>query len=128
MKISQFAEHTGLSKDTIRYYEKINLLHPEIQHSQRVYSSEDMEKIDTIIKLKDIGFSLKEIRALFDWSKDADHHRDLSEEEIQHLQNIKTLFQDKHTEMLRKEERIKEMKQVLLRANQKIDYLLENNS
>jgi DNA-binding transcriptional MerR regulator len=128
MRISEFAEQTSLSKDTIRYYEKINLIHPEIHHSQRVYSSEDMEKIDTIIKLKDIGFSLKEIKSLFDWSKDADHHRSLSEEEIQNLQNIKTLFQDKHTEMLRKEERIKEMKQVLLRANQKIDYLLEKNS
>ena len=127
MRISEFAEKTSLSKDTIRYYEKINLIQPAIRNKQRDYSSEDVERIDTIIKLKDTGFSLKEIKALFDWSKDADHKRKLSDEEVKNLQSIKSLFQDKYSEMLRREERIIEMKQVLLQANQKIDYLLEEN-
>jgi MerR family transcriptional regulator, repressor of the yfmOP operon len=127
MRISEFAEETRLSKDTIRYYERINLIHPAIHNKQRDYSTEDIEKIDTIIKLKDIGFTLMEIKALFDWSKDADHNRQLSDEEVKNLRSIKTLFQDKYSEMLRKEERIKEMKQILLHANQKIDYLLEKN-
>jgi DNA-binding transcriptional MerR regulator len=128
MRISEFAEQTGLSKDTIRYYEKINLIEPAIHHKQRDYSGEDIEKVQTIIKLKDTGFSLKEIKVLFDWSKDADHNNSLSEEEVQNILKIKELFQHKYTEMLLREERIKEMKQVLLRADKKMEYLLEKNN
>ncbi|WP_051359506.1 MerR family transcriptional regulator [Paucisalibacillus globulus] len=127
MRISEFAEQTGLSKDTIRYYEKINLILPAIHNKQRDYSSGDVERMDTIIKLKDTGFTLMEIKALFDWSRDADHHSELSEAEVKNLRQIKALFQEKYAEMLQKEERIKEMKQVLVNANQKVDYLLEKN-
>jgi len=38
MKIGEFALCTGLSKDTIRYYEKINLLHPALKNNQREYN------------------------------------------------------------------------------------------
>ena len=39
MKIGEFATCTGLSKDTIRYYEKIDLLHPEIKNKHREYKN-----------------------------------------------------------------------------------------
>ena len=64
MKIGEFAICTGLSKDTIRYYEKMNLLHPEINHKHRNYNKEDIDTVEAILKLKQTGFSLQEIKML----------------------------------------------------------------
>lgn len=83
--------------------------------------------MDTIIKLKQTGFSLNEIKALLDWSKDADHKKQLTKEEIKNMKQIKTLFQSKYKQMLEQERQIKEIKHVLKRAHHKIDYLLEKN-
>lgn len=74
LKIGEFAECTCISKDTIRYYEKIGLLQPEIINKHREYNNNDVILIETIIKLKQIGFSLLEIKMLFDWSKNTDHN------------------------------------------------------
>lgn len=127
MKISEFATCTGLSKDTIRYYEKMNLLHPEIKNKHRDYNEQDIVIIDTILKLKQTGFSLQEIRLLFDWSQNTDQNKELSKEEIQNLLRIKAIFQDKYKQMVQKEEQIKQIKQVLLQADNKMDILLERN-
>ncbi|MFB4169065.1 MerR family transcriptional regulator [Virgibacillus sp. JSM 102003] len=127
MKISEIASCTGLSKDTIRYYEKIDLLHPEVKNHHRDYHEEDIEIIEIIVKLKQTGFSLEEIKILLDWSKNTDQNKELTKEEIQNLDQIKKLFQNKYKQMLQKEEQIKEIKQVLLRADDKIEYLLEKN-
>lgn len=127
IRIGEVSSYTGLSKDTIRYYEKIELLQPEINKHHRDYNEQDIEIIETIILLKQTGFSLKEIKMLLDWSKNADHERQLTTEEIQSLQQIKKVFQNKHKEMLQKEEQIKEIKDVLMRADKKIEYLLVKN-
>ena len=127
MKISEFATCTGLSNDTIRYYEKMNLLQPEIKNKQREYNEQDIVTIDTILKLKQSGFSLQEIKLLFDWSQNTDQDKELSKEEIQNLLRIREIFQNKYEQMIQKEEQIKQIKQVLLRADYKMDQLLEKN-
>ncbi|WP_268239029.1 MerR family transcriptional regulator [Oceanobacillus neutriphilus] len=125
--MSEASSSTGLSKDTIRYYEKIGLLHPKIKKAHREYSETDLDIMDAIMKLKQTGFSLNEIKTLLDWSKDADHERQLTKEEIKNLKQIKSLFQNKYRQMLEQEKQIKEIKHVLKRADYKIDYLLEKN-
>ncbi|WP_052344208.1 MerR family transcriptional regulator [Bacillus ndiopicus] len=127
MKISEFALRTGLSKDTIRYYEKMDLLHPEIKNKHRDYSNKDIDIINIILKLKQTGFSLQEIKMLFEWSQNADQNKKLTKEEIQNLLQIKITFQKKYEEMLQKEEQIQQIKQVLLQADNKIEQLLEKN-
>ena len=125
MKIGEFAICTGLSKDTIRYYEKIDLLHPTIKNSHREYTAEDIKIIETIMKLKETGFSLQEIKMLFDWSKNTDQNKKLTKGEIANLLRIKDVFQNKYKQMVQKEEQIKQVKQILLRADEKIERLLE---
>lgn len=127
MKIGEFAERTALSKDTIRYYEKIELLQPDIQNKQRVYNEEDVIKIETIVKLKQNGFSLQEIKMLFDWSINMDKDKEMTKDEVEKLLLLKEVFQTKYKEMLQKEEQIKQIKQVLLRADHKLEQLLEKN-
>ncbi len=127
VKIGEFAERTGISKDTIRYYEKIGLLQPEIINKYREYNNNDVILIETIIKLKQTGFSLLEVKMLFDWSKNTDHNKKLTQEEIQNVLQIKEIFQNKYTQMVQNENNIKQIKRVLLNADYKIEQLLERN-
>lgn len=127
MKIGEFAERTGISKDTIRYYEKIGLLHPEIINKHREYNNNDVILMETIIKLKQTGFSLLEIKMLFDWSKNTDHNKKLTQEEIQNVLQIKEIFQNKYAQMVQRENNIKQIKHVLQKADYKIEQLLERN-
>ncbi|MFJ7700006.1 MerR family transcriptional regulator [Lysinibacillus fusiformis] len=127
MKIAEFAVCTGLSKDTIRYYEKMDLLHPEIKNKQREYNKKDIDIVETILKLKQTGFSLQEIKMLFEWSGNTDQNKKLKKEEIENLLEIKVLFEEKYEQMLQKEHQIKQIKQVLLNTNNKINQLLEKN-
>ncbi|MDY0409843.1 MerR family transcriptional regulator [Virgibacillus soli] len=127
MKIGEFAERTGVSIDTIRYYEKIDLLHPEIKNTQRFYGNHDIDIMDIIIKLKQTGFSLQEIKMLFEWSKDTDPNKRLTNEEMQNVLRIKEVFQEKYAQMVQREKNIKQIKQVLRKADNKISQILEAN-
>lgn len=59
MKIGEFAICTGLSKDTIRYYEKMNLLQPEIKNKHRYYNKKDIDIVEAILKLNKRDFLSK---------------------------------------------------------------------
>ncbi|MFC9540614.1 MerR family transcriptional regulator [Lysinibacillus sp. NPDC056959] len=108
IKIGEFATCTSLSKDTIRYYEKIGLLRPEINNKHREYNEDQIEIISTILKLKKCGFSLQEIKTLFEWSQNTDENDELTEAEIQNLQQMKLLFQNKYKQMIQREKEIKQ--------------------
>nr|WP_145160046.1 MerR family transcriptional regulator [Paenibacillus terrae] len=62
--IKQTAELTGLSEDTIRYYEKIKLLPPPDRkdNGHRVYRRKDIHTIKLISCLKKTGISLEAMR------------------------------------------------------------------
>jgi DNA-binding transcriptional MerR regulator len=63
MRIGQLAEITGISRDTIRYYEKIGLLpRPRRRESgYREYPDEAGNRIRVIRNAVQLGFPLKEI-------------------------------------------------------------------
>ncbi len=63
LSIRQFAARTGLSADTLRYYEKIGLLRQVARDASgfRVYGPRDLEWIGFILRLKDTGMALDDI-------------------------------------------------------------------
>ncbi|MGG3573882.1 MerR family transcriptional regulator [Bacillus gobiensis] len=72
--IKQTSEQTGLTEDTIRYYEKIGLL-PRTERKEnghRVYRSEDIKLIKFIICLKKTGMSLDDMKPYLHLSYDDD--------------------------------------------------------
>ncbi|GGD97502.1 MerR family transcriptional regulator [Paenibacillus nasutitermitis] len=72
--IKQTAVQTGISEDTIRYYEKIALL-PRADrkdNGHRVYRQENIDTIRLISCLKKTGMPLEEIRPFLAVSADAD--------------------------------------------------------
>ncbi len=62
---------TGLSRETLRYYEKMKLLNPLRQTSNgyRVYVADDLKRIEFIFRTKKAGFTIRKIRELLDLRK-----------------------------------------------------------
>ncbi|WP_051052335.1 MerR family transcriptional regulator [Paenibacillus sonchi] len=90
--IKQTAELTGITEDTIRYYEKIGLL-PRAQrkgNSHRIYSDNDIETMKLITCLKKTGMSLDDMRPYLDLSLDSNlsEYPELHEMILNHKQKI----------------------------------------
>lgn len=65
-QIGKVSEQTGLSIDAIRFYEKQRLLDrpPRTEGGFRLFSAQDIERIQFIQRAQQLGFSLPEIREL----------------------------------------------------------------
>ncbi|QHZ48574.1 MerR family transcriptional regulator [Bacillus sp. NSP9.1] len=66
MKVKEVAEMVGVSIRTLHHYDQIGLLTPkEITDSgYRLYSEENLEKLQQILFFKELDFSLKEIKRI----------------------------------------------------------------
>jgi DNA-binding transcriptional MerR regulator len=68
MRIGSFAAATGLSRDTIRFYEQQGLLRPQRvgDGGYRHYAAADVDRCAMIRLGQQLGFSLRQIRELAD--------------------------------------------------------------
>jgi DNA-binding transcriptional MerR regulator len=66
--IKEFADLTKVTVRTLHYYDQIGLLKPSFQRANgyRVYTDTDLLKLQQIVTLKFMGFSLRQIRELLD--------------------------------------------------------------
>jgi DNA-binding transcriptional MerR regulator len=64
--IAELAREFEVTTRTIRFYEDKGLLSPGRQGQRRVYASRDQVRLRLIMRGKRLGFSLDEIRELFD--------------------------------------------------------------
>lgn len=69
MKISKFAQQNGISNDTIRHYMKLGLISPIKDGGQYDFDENCQKNFDHIIKLKNMGFSLSEIKTILLYDK-----------------------------------------------------------
>ncbi|MEA2239307.1 MAG: MerR family transcriptional regulator, thiopeptide resistance regulator [Thermoanaerobaculia bacterium] len=63
-RVGELAKRTGVSVRTLHWYEEIGLLSPS-QRSEaghRLYGAEDLERLQQVRSLRQLGFSLHEIR------------------------------------------------------------------
>ena len=63
-KVGDLAKRTGLSIRTLHYYEEVGLLAPSYrtQSGHRLYDTKDIIRLQQIVSLRQLGFSLDEIR------------------------------------------------------------------
>jgi DNA-binding transcriptional MerR regulator len=66
LQIGEIAALSGVSVDTVRYYEKLRLLPaaPRKSSGYRVFSPKAVEQIKFIKQAQELGFSLDEIKGL----------------------------------------------------------------
>jgi MerR family redox-sensitive transcriptional activator SoxR len=85
--IGELARRTGVAASALRYYEELGLLPPVRRVSgQRRYDGSAVELVGMIVLLRDIGFSLGEIRVLISSrSRSPEAWRDLAHQKLAEL-------------------------------------------
>ena len=64
--ITDLAREFGVTTRTIRHYEEQGLLNPSRQGTVRIFSARDRVRLKLALRGKRLGFSLQEIKELFD--------------------------------------------------------------
>lgn len=73
MRIGEAAERLGVTPRTIKYYEELGLLSPERSTGRyRDYDEEDLERVDRIRHMQQLGYSLAAIRELLKYRRQVD--------------------------------------------------------
>ena len=64
--IQDAAAETGVSRDTLRYYERIGILPPPPRTAagQRVYGEADLDRLSFVRRARELGFALDRVRQL----------------------------------------------------------------
>ena len=76
MHIGEFVEKIQSSRDTVRYYEELNLIDPIRNGDKRYYTKKDIHDFHTIKELQAIGLSIREIQTIFNLKRYAGFHSD----------------------------------------------------
>lgn len=114
MSIGDFAKKAGTTLRTLRYYDNIGLLKPSKynQKGQRFYDKHDFAKLQKILTLKFIGFSLDEIKKISvydvseeDFKKSLEIQKKIVDRKIQHTKMVMKAIDDT-LKMLNKNEEI----------------------
>jgi DNA-binding transcriptional MerR regulator len=74
LTIQEVAQATGLSPHTLRYYERIGLIHPidREENTHRRYTTDDVGWIDFLTKLRATGMSIKDMQKYADLQRQGD--------------------------------------------------------
>ncbi|WP_422931499.1 MerR family transcriptional regulator [Singulisphaera sp. PoT] len=68
LKVGELAKQSGLTVRTLHHYDEIGLLKPS-QHSEsgyRLYTRAEVVRLQQVLSLRQLGFSLEEIRDCLD--------------------------------------------------------------
>lgn len=118
MKISEFANEFEVSNDTVRYYMELNLLTPQKKGGHYYYDKKCKSQMEDLLELKEMGFSLKEIKNIF-------HFKRMGKlTTYQKNKYYQQLYQNKAEEI---KEEIKNMEKAKKKLNKKIMELKAKN-
>jgi DNA-binding transcriptional MerR regulator len=62
--IGELASHPKVSLRTLRFYEQAGLLQPDREGLKRLYSPQDLERLEIIVTLRELEVSLTSIKSL----------------------------------------------------------------
>lgn len=106
-KANELSKLTGVSLETIRYYEKVGLLPkpPRAENGYRLFTQESVDLLHFVKTCRSLGFSVDEIKQLNELQKDPTHdchnidelvakHIEQVDVKIQQLYQIRTLLEN----------------------------------
>jgi DNA-binding transcriptional MerR regulator len=86
LTIGELARRTGIAASALRYYEDRGLLPPPAREfGQRRYDATAVDLVGLILLLRDVGFSLSEIKTLLLASEPSDDWRDTARRKVVEL-------------------------------------------
>jgi DNA-binding transcriptional MerR regulator len=76
LKVGDLAKQTGISVRTLHYYDEIGLLVPShrTEAGYRLYGEADIIRLQQIVSLRQIGFSLEQIQTCLEQQEFSPHH------------------------------------------------------
>ena len=68
LKVGELARRTGLTIRTLHHYDEIGLLRPSLhtESGHRLYTGRDVARLQQVLSLRQLGFSLEEVRDCLD--------------------------------------------------------------
>ena len=68
LKVGELARRTGLTVRTLHHYDELGLLKPSLhtEAGHRLYTADDVARLQQVISLRQLGFSLEEVRDCLD--------------------------------------------------------------
>ena len=97
--ISELAKEFAVTTRTIRYYEDQGLLSPRREGLNRVFTNRDRVRLKLALRGKRLGFSLSEIRELFElYDVSRDEQRQL-EEFLERLERRRVLLEQQREDI-----------------------------
>ncbi len=68
LKVGELAKRTGLTVRTLHHYDEVGLLRPSLhtESGHRLYTARDVGRLQQVLSLRQLGFSLGEIRGCLD--------------------------------------------------------------
>jgi len=111
LTIQEVAQATGLTPHTLRYYERIGLIHPinREENTRRCYTTDDVGWIDFLLKLRATGMSIKDMQRYAELQRQGDA---TLPERVEMLKSLRDKV----------ESHIEEMNEHLKLIHYKIDY------
>lgn len=75
-QIGELAKRCNVTADTLRFYEKNQLIKPagRSESGYRLYNEDNQKQVSFILRAKDLGLSLEEIRELLEIKLEATEH------------------------------------------------------
>ncbi|WP_282567529.1 MerR family transcriptional regulator [Vibrio sinaloensis] len=116
-KISDLAKEFDITTRSIRFYEDEGLIQPERKGSMRIYNRRDKTRLKLILRGKRLGFSLAEIRELFELY---DTHQGDTQ-----LKEMLKIIDEKEALLMRQLEDIRSMLEDLNVARERCEQALE---
>ena len=97
LRRSDLAKATGCNLETIRYYEGVDLLPAPVRTAagHRVYNGQDVRRLGFIMRARELGFSLENIRGLLGLGDGALRScAEVKERTEVHLEDVRTKIAD----------------------------------
>ncbi len=127
MKTGEFSIKSNISIDTIRYYEKLGLLHPnKLANNRKDYTEDNLKQLQLITMLKKLNLTLNDIGVLFNLDAVYDAIEDNLDAKIDIIKESESILKKAYSNLLETENQIRISKQLLEKSINKIDKVLEN--
>ena len=99
MTVHEVADLTGITIRTLHYYDEIGLLKPTMvtDSKYRLYTDDDLSRLQEILFFREVGFALKEIKSLlaspnYDRTKALKRHLDILQAQKERIDALISLI------------------------------------